>query len=145
VPDVCALDTSCLIAAVCGWHEQHRVAVTEIERRLDRGERLSVAAHALSEAYAVLTRLPAPHRLAPSDAWELLRANFTNGVLVVELSARQHVEVLRRLAKEGVSGGRTYDAVIAECAVRAGAIALLTFNRRHFEPAPNDLAIVVPA
>jgi predicted nucleic acid-binding protein len=142
---VYALDTSCLIAAVCGWHEQHRVAAAEIERRFDRGERQSVAAHALSEAYAVLTRLPAPHRLAPLDAWELLRANFTDGVLVVALSARQHVTLLRRLATDGISGGRTYDAVIAECAVRAGAVALLTFNPRHFEPAPHGLAIVVPA
>ena len=142
---VCALDTSCMIAAVCGWHEQHRAAADEIERRLEHGERLSVAAHAFSETYAVLTRLPAPHRLAPSDAWELLRANFTEGVLVLALSARQHVGLLRRLAQSGVSGGRTYDAVIAECAVRAGARALLTFNPRHFEPAPKDLAIIVPA
>ena len=67
---VYALDTSCMIAAVCGWHEQHRSAAAEIERRFDGGEHLSVAAHALSEAYAVLTRLPAPHRLAPTDAWE---------------------------------------------------------------------------
>jgi predicted nucleic acid-binding protein len=140
----CALDTSCLIAAVCGWHERHRVAAAEIERRLARGERLSVAAHALSEAYAVLTRLPAPHRLAPADAWELLQANFTDGVLVVALSARQQVALLRRLAKAGVSGGHTYDAVIAVCAVQAGARALLTFNARHFEPAPKELAIVVP-
>ena len=80
MPAVCALDTSCLIAAVCGWHEQHRVAAAEIGRRLDRGERLSVAAHALTEAYAVLTRLPAPHRLSPADAWELLRANFLDDV-----------------------------------------------------------------
>jgi predicted nucleic acid-binding protein len=145
MPSVCALDTSCIIAAVCGWHEQHRAAAAEIERRLDRDERLSVAAHALSEAYAVLTRLPPPHRVAPSDAWELLRANFTDSVLVVALSASQHIALLRRLAKAGVSGGRTYDAVIAECAVRAGARALLTFNERHFEPAPKDLVIIVPA
>jgi hypothetical protein len=35
--------------------------------------------------------------------------------------------------------------VIAEYAVRAGASALLTFNARHFDPAPKDVAIVVPA
>ena len=145
MPAVCALDTSCMIAAVCGWHEQHRMAAAEIERRLDRGERLSVAAHALSEAYAVLTRLPAPHRMSPADAWEVLRANFTDGVMVVALSASQHIALLRRLAKAGLSGGRTYDALIAECAVRAGAQTLLTFNDRHFQPAPPGLAIVVPS
>jgi predicted nucleic acid-binding protein len=142
---VCALDTNCVIAAVCGWHEHHRAAAAEIERRLNGGQRLSIAAHALSEAYAVLTRLPAPHRLFPADAWELLQTNFTDGTLIVALSASQHIALLRRLAKAGVSGGRTYDAVIAECAVRAGARALLTFNARHFEAAPKDLAIIVPA
>jgi predicted nucleic acid-binding protein len=142
---VCALDTSCMIAAVTGWHEQHQAAAAEIERRLGRGEQLSVAAHALSEAYAVLTRLPAPHRLSPRDAWEVLRANFTSGVAIVALSGPQHLALLRRLARAGVGGGRTYDAVIAECAVRAGAQTLLTFNARHFEPPPTDLAIVVPA
>ena len=144
MPAICALDTSCIVAAVCGWHEQHRVAAVEIERRLARGERLSVAAHALTEAYAVLTRLPSPHRVAPSDAWELLRANFTGDVLIVSLSATRQIAVLRRLAQAGISGGRTYDAVIAECAVRAGAKALLTFNARHFDPAPKDVAVVVP-
>ena len=31
---VCAVDTNCIIAAVCAWHEQHRVAAAEVERRL---------------------------------------------------------------------------------------------------------------
>jgi predicted nucleic acid-binding protein len=145
VATVCAVDTNCIIAAVCAWHEQHRIAAAEIGRRLDRGERLCVAAHALSEAYAVMTRLPAPHRLAPHDAWSLLEANFTEGVLVVALTASQHVALVRRLARDGVSGGRAYDAVIADCAVRAKASTLLTFNARHFEPAPGGLAIVVPS
>src|SRR5262245_7896458 len=132
---VFALDTSCVIAAVCSWHDQHSSAAAEIERRLAGGEDLSVSAPAMTEAYAVLTRLPAPHRLAPSDAWELLRVNFVEGANVGTLSARQHIALLQRLAADGVSGGRTYDAVIAECAVKAGASALLTFNARHFEPA----------
>ena len=145
MPAICALDTSCIIAAMCSWHEQHRVAAAEIERRVARGERLSVAAHALTEAYAVLTRLPSPHRLAPSDAWELLRVNFTGDVSIVSLSSTQQLGVLRSLARAGIGGGRTYDAVIAECAVRAGATALLTFNPWHFEPAPHDITIVVPS
>jgi len=75
----------------------------------------------------------------------LLQANFTGGVPIVALSARQHIALLRRLAQTGVSGGRIYDAVIAECAVRARASTLLTLNARHFDPAPTDLAIIVPS
>jgi len=139
-----ALDTNCMIAAVCGWHDHYRAAAAEIERRLVAGEQLTVAAHALTESYSVLTRFPAPHRLAPGDAWQLLRDNFSAPGTVVTLTARQHAALLARLAHEGVSGGRTYDALIAACAVRAGAGALLTFNPRHFEPAPQGLSIVVP-
>lgn len=53
-----------MIAAVCAWHEHHTRATEEIERRLSRGEEMIVAAPALVEAYAVLTRLPPPHRLS---------------------------------------------------------------------------------
>jgi len=69
------VDTSCIIAAVCGWHDHHQEAAAEIERRLEGKERLATAAHALAEAYAVLTRMPAPHRLAPTDALALLEGN----------------------------------------------------------------------
>lgn len=139
------LDTNCIVAAICGWHDHNRSAVNEIERRLGRGEQMAVAAHALTEAYSVLTRFPAPHRLAPADAWELLRANFAEGATIAVLTPSQHVALIRRLAAAGVSGGRTYDALIAECAVKVGAAALLTFNPRHFDPAPQGLSVVVPA
>ncbi|MGH9311938.1 MAG: PIN domain-containing protein [Vicinamibacterales bacterium] len=138
------LDTSCMVAAVCAWHEHHAVALAEIEARLNRGERLAVAAPALVETYAVLTRLPPPHRLAPSTAWTLLEANFVGEVTTVALTGAAYRRLLRRLAKEGVAGGRTYDAVIGECARQAGADALLTFNPRHFDPAPDAVSIVEP-
>ena len=69
-------ETSCLVAALCVWHEHNERAAREIERRLDRGESLVVAAPALVETYAVLTRLPSPHRLSPADSRALLEANF---------------------------------------------------------------------
>jgi predicted nucleic acid-binding protein len=40
--------------------------------------------------------------------------------------------LLRRAGAERVSGGRTYDAIIAECALRATADTMLTINSRHF-------------
>jgi predicted nucleic acid-binding protein len=76
------VDTSCIIAAVGGWHRHHPGAAAEIERCLEGHERLATAAHALAEAYAVLTRLPAPHRLAPADALALLEGNVIDGARV---------------------------------------------------------------
>lgn len=57
-----------MVAAVCTWHEHHDRAAREIEQRLRRGEKMLVAGPALVESYAVLTRLPPPHRLSPVDA-----------------------------------------------------------------------------
>ena len=139
-----ALDTSCMVAAVCSWHERHAAAAAEIERRLDRGEQLTIAAHAVVETYAVLTRLPAPHRLAPADAWTLVRVNFVEHASLVTLSGPAHVTLLAGLAAAGTGGGRAYDAVIAACASQANARALLTFNRRHFDPPPAGVTIVEP-
>ena len=139
-----ALDTSCMVAAICTWHERHAAAVAAIERRLDRGDRLAVAAHAIIEAYAVLTRLPAPHRLAPADAWALVKANFVESATIVALGGPSCVTLLDRLASAGIGGGRSYDAVIAASASQAKANALLTFNPRHFDPAPAGLSVFEP-
>lgn len=133
-----------MVAAVCAWHERHGAAAAEIERRLDRGEVLAVPAHAVVEAYAVLTRLPAPHRLACADAWALVRTNFVDGATLVALDGSVQIGVLDRLAESAIGGGRVYDALIAASASAAGARALLTFNRRHFEPSPPGLEIVEP-
>lgn len=81
----------------------------------------------------------------PADAWAVLSTSFYEGGSAVALTARQHADLLGRLAETGVAGGRTSDAIVAECALRAGAVALLTFNARHFEPAPEGIEIVVPA
>lgn len=139
------LDTSCMIAAVCTWHEHHVAAVTEINRRLEDGKRLAVPASALVEAYAVLTRLPAPHRLSPGDAWALVDASFIEPATVVALTRIVYVRLLRRIAKQTIAGGRTYDAVIAECARQARAEVLLTFNPRHFDPPPQGVSVIDPS
>jgi predicted nucleic acid-binding protein len=134
-----------MVAAVCAWHARHAAAAAEIEGRLDRGERMAIATHAIAETYAVLTRLPAPHRLAPSDAWTLVRTNFVDNAALVTLAGPAHVAVLERLAGAGIGGGRTYDGLIAACANASNAKALLTFNSRHFDPPPRGVTIVEPA
>ena len=137
------VDTSCIVACVCSWHVHHAQAVAAIEARLAAGEKMLSAAHALAEAYAVLTRLPAPHRLSPADALALIEGNFFDDA--VALDADGYRTLLRRAATEGIAGGRTYDALIGECAVLAKAAALLTFNARHFSHLETaGLRVVVP-
>jgi predicted nucleic acid-binding protein len=133
-----------MVAAVCTWHEHHAAVAAAIETRLARRRRLAVAAHALAEAYAVLTRLPAPHRLAPTDAWALLSTNFVTGNTGA-LAGAAYVALLADAAARGVSGGRIYDVIIGASSAEAGARELLTLNPRHFDPPPAGLTITDPA
>ena len=133
-----------MIAAVCSWHEHHGQAAGEIQRRLERRERMVVAAPALVEAYSVLTRLPPPHRLSPEDSMMLLEANFIKGAKLIALQVGDYQDLLRQAPKNGVAGGQTYDAVIAMCAIKAKASALLTFNPSDFLFAAKQIEIIVP-
>ena len=139
------LDTSCMVAAVCAWHEHHAAATAELVARLGRSERLVVAGPALVETYAVLTRLPPPHRLSASDAYTLIAANFVEGREVVALDGHDYHGVIELASLGGTAGGQVYDAVLAACARRAGVDAFLTFNARHFDRYRTPgFAIVVP-
>ena len=134
-----------MVATVCSWHEHHARAVEAVEQRLSRGEEMIVAAPALVEAYAVLTRLPPPHRLSATDALALLEGNFMHTLKIVALDGKSYRTLLRQAPQDAIAGGRTYDAVLAACALQAKAAALLTFNERHFLPfVAKGIHVVVP-
>jgi predicted nucleic acid-binding protein len=138
-------DTSCIVAAVCSWHEHHAAAAHELGQRFGTDQPMVLAAHTLAESYAVLTRLPPPHRIAPNAALTLLEANFAERGTVVALDGRGYLPLLRTLARAGHAGGRTYDALIAQCARKGRVDELITFNPTHFAPFADDaFAIVVP-
>ena len=102
-----AADTSVLVAAFASWHEHHRVA-----RRALGGVRL--IAHSLLETYSVLTRLPPPHRVQARVAADFLEQVTTSPPLVLTATAMGALP--RRLAESGITGGATYDALIAATA-----------------------------
>ena len=139
-------DADCMIAAVSAWHPHHVRAADEVDRRLRAGQVMVIAAPALIESYAVLSRLPRPYRLLPQHCRALLTGSFLdNAESVVALDPDAYVQLVRRAATDGIVGGRIYDAVIAACARAAGADIVLTFNERHFLPvAGPGVAIVVP-
>lgn len=125
-------DTSVMVATVCAWHEHHERVITEMERRLAEREPLVIATPTLIEAYAVLTRLPPPHRLSPGDAIALIETSFLTGGTLVGLDNKAFRPLLREAADHDIAGGRTYDWVIAACAKAARVKTLLTFNARDF-------------
>lgn len=136
-------DTSALVATVCSWHEHHTRTRAEIEQRERTGEELVLAAHSLAEAYAVLTRLPAPNRLRSGDALALLEANWRD-TRIVHLTAGETWRALRRAQRLDVIGGQTYDMLIAACALKAGASTIITWNVRHFAAATPEISVETP-
>jgi hypothetical protein len=133
-----------MVAAICPWHPHNQAARVAIDEQRDLGRTLAIPAPALVETYSVLTRLPAPHRLAPAIAWQLIEENYLRDGSVVALPADGYLRVLHGAVHEGSTGGPIYDLIIGECARDAHARALLTFNTRHFDPAPAGVEIVDP-
>ena len=76
-------------------------------------------AHALSQSYSTLTRLPVPIRISPQVAWNYLESAFPSPAIVLE--AKEHHETLKLLAHEGMTGGRIYDGIIGAAARSVGA------------------------
>ena len=136
-------DTSCLVAAVCSWHEHHSATVEELVRRAARREEMVLAAPALVEAYSVLTRLPPPYRLRPQDAFAVMEGSWGE-VDAVAISGAETWALLRSLPGGGIAGGSSYDALVAACARKAKADVILTWNLRDFERVAEGLDVAVP-
>lgn len=136
-----ALDSSIIVAALLSWHEKQKAAARAVERALASKEGIVIPSHALVESYAVMTRLPPPHRLAPTDALALLRANFA-ATRLASITTRGVWPLIERLAAAGLGGGITYDALILESATEAGASALLTLNERDYDRLDPHLEIL---
>ena len=136
-----AFDTSAIVPLVLASHPQHDAAKRAWLTYTKRPHRPIVPAHALLEAYSVLTRLPMPHRVPLKMASQALRVAF-EGAAVAD--GANPTEVLARAVEAGIGGGRVYDLAIAESALAAGADALLTFNERDFAFA-DRIRVIVPA
>lgn len=117
-----AVDSSVVVAAFATWHESHAAALAVVQDRP-----ILPVACAL-EAYAVLTRLPAPHRADPSLVREFLSTSFGGpGIGLAE--HEDGAALIATLVDLGISGGATYEAVIALVCRRAGA-TLVTLDAR---------------
>ena len=137
-------DTSALVAAVSSWHEHHDRTCVEIERRKRGKEELVISAHSLAETYAVLTRLPAPHRLRATDAIDLIERNWAD-TPTVQLTGAEMWSALREAQRRAMIGGQTYDVLIALAALKAEASTIITWNVRHYRAFATSIAVQAPA
>ena len=140
------LDTSVLLAGLIDFGPQSGPAQS-IMHAVSEGRlpRASTAWQCCLEFYSVATRLPPEFRLVPDDATRLLEENVFSGIAVHELPPGERLSLLRAAAHDKTSGGRIYDAHIAEVARAAGATVIVTDNRRHFLSALRyDMRVETP-
>ena len=133
-------DTSVLVAAVLATHQHHHRSVTAFAKA-DR-QTGCCAAHTLAELYATLTRMPGKQRITSDQALLFLdevEARFE----VVHLSAREYRIAINRAASHGVLGGTIYDALLAQCALKAAATRILTWDVAHFQLLGPEIAEIV--
>lgn len=131
-------DTSVLLAGMIdfGRSSQHALLVMDAVAE-GKIERPLTAWHCCLEIYSVTTRLPEEYRLDPEVALRLLREEVFARFSVHGLPVARQEEFLASAAGEGTTGGRIYDAQIAEIARLAGARLVVTENRRHFTSLPR--------
>jgi toxin FitB len=118
-----AADSSLLVPALVASHEFHD-ACYESAGLVD-----AAVGHALVETYAVLTRLPQPYTVPAVQASAALRS-YSSQILV--LPADVLADTIDRFVIARVSGGSSYDALIAATAAHHGA-SLLTRDERAAE------------
>jgi len=111
-PVVYALDTSVSVPLLMESHPRYPQV-----RDWARGKRLSLTGHSLAETYSVLTRLHGDAAVTPGDAVRLMDRFGTPLVLSAEAGRTVH----HTLALAGISGGATYDGLVALAARENGA------------------------
>jgi predicted nucleic acid-binding protein len=123
-------DTTVLVAALLPDHPHHarsfRVFASATRKQA------ACAAHSLAEAYSTFTRYPGKERMS-AEAASLVVRGIEQRLTLVWLDADEYCASIHRMAQLGIVGGAVYDALVAACALKAGADHLYTWNVRHFD------------
>jgi predicted nucleic acid-binding protein len=123
-------DTSVLIPTFFEDHVHHAAS---LEVFLGAGKKEGCCgAHSLAEVYATATRLPGAHRLSGEQVLLFLE-NIRERLTIVTLTAEEYYKALKEAAAAGIVGGTVYDALLAQCALKARAETIYTWNIRHYQ------------
>ena len=118
-------DTSVLVPLFQTTHAHHAVSYAVIQKHLSGPAFCS--AHTLAEVYSGLTSMPPPHRVSAERAMPFVTD------LRAQLTPVEVFKVICDLASSGVVGGAVYDGLIAQCALKAKADIIYSWNIRHFQ------------
>ncbi len=140
------LDTSVLLAGLIDLGPQSAPAQSLLHAVAEKQVPAAATAwHCCLEFFSVATRLPPEFRITPGDAALLLQEEVFARMAVHDLPPADRPAMLQAAARDGIAGGRIYDAHIAEIARAAGAAVVVTDNRRHFLSALRyDMRVETP-
>jgi len=132
-------DSSVLVPIFYADHPHHDVSKKAF---LSASKEASFCALAtLGEVYSVLTGLPVRPRITGGDGIDVLR-QIRHRLTLVALTENEYIRAIETVAPT-IVGGAVYDALIAHCAVKAGAEVLLTWNQRDFTRFGDDIGRMV--
>jgi len=78
-----------------------------------------------------LTRMPGKRRISGEQAM-LFIGNIRERLSMIALSGEEYADALQASAARGIVGGAIYDALLAHCALKSKALAIYTWNTRHY-------------
>ena len=122
-------DTSVLLPVFLEDHEHHEASLKAF-LKVDKGNGCC-GAHSFAEFYATATRLPGKHRLSGEQVLLFLE-NVVERLTMIALTSEDYYETIKTAAANGIVGGTIYDALLAQCALKAGADVVYTWNAKHF-------------
>jgi predicted nucleic acid-binding protein len=134
-------DTSSLIAAMLEDHKFHEAAQKIFLEARDAGTGC-VSSHSIAELYSVLSGMPRKPKISPQIAKHMIEVNLER-FQKVSLEASDYAVVLNRIVTLQLSGGVVFDALIAHCALKIGADAIVTLNAKHFQRLGADVSALV--
>ncbi len=121
-------DSSVLVPVFYADHPQHS-SCTKLF--LDAGKDDFCALRTLGEVYATLTGLPVRPRITGPEGMRIAK-QIRERLTLITLSEQEYLAALEVASSGNIVGAALYDALIAQCALKAGANALLTWNVRDF-------------
>lgn len=122
-------DTSVLIPVFYGDHLQHAASM-ECFLRFHK-KQACCGAHSLAEVYSSLTRMPGKHRISGEQAM-LFLSDIRERLTVVSLDAEEYFRAIEGASAAGAVGGTIYDALLVNCALKAKAEIIYTWNVKHY-------------
>jgi predicted nucleic acid-binding protein len=138
-------ETSVLVAAMVEAHPAHERGKTWFNRVTSGTDQGLVAAHSIADFYSILTTLPVAPPISASDAQQLIQKNVAEKPEIVSLPSEDYLQVVDQLAKIGIVGGATYDALILRVAKNAKVDLVVTLNEKDFRRVNPNLADKVVA